>query len=207
MIFEIETILGLLVLILIGTGIIYSGNKKKTEKKIGLTPKSDLVPEGTVKTKTPPRKSIKKKKSVQKTTKISTTEKGRKLELEFAKYMKNHLGYSDVKLGERVVGLDDKNTDIDILGLRKEVVGKHNRIRYTWVECKNHQKKVGLPLLRVFKRDVEYYKKSKNADYNITDLYFVASSGFTPQALGFAKAQNIFCYKKGQHGFDLEENP
>lgn len=203
MIFEIETILTILVLLVIGTSIIYSGRKKKTGKSLGLVPKGNLVPETS---NNVPRNS-KKKKNLKKNINISTTEKGKELEIEFAKYMKKHLGYSDVRLGKKVVGLDAKNTDIDILGLKKELVGKHTRKRWTWVECKNYQSNVGIKLLRDFNRDVEYYKKTKNPDYKITDVYFVASSGFTTQALNFAKENNIYCYKKDRNDFDLVEHP
>ena len=73
--------------------------------------------------------------------------------------------------------------------------------KYTAVECKNHENKISLKMLREFYHQVLDNNKSKDKRYKLTKMIFVSKNGFVNNSLDFASSKEIECYQEDKNGF------
>lgn len=73
--------------------------------------------------------------------------------------------------------------------------------KYTAVECKNHENKINLKMLREFYHQVLDNNKSKDKRYKLNKMIFVSKNGFVSNSLEFAQSKGIQCYQESETNF------
>lgn len=180
----------------------------------------------------------------------TTHQKGLELENKFAKYMKEKLGYNEVKERIMIKGIDNsKGVEVDILGIKYDdrsemfrvvsiitliisffglilsateiipfelisfflvlevgaivyaFLSRYFSAKYTAVECKNHEAKINLKMLREFYHQVLDNNQSKDKRYRLTKIIFVSKNGFVSNSLEFAQSKGIECYQEDENDF------
>ena len=75
-------------------------------------------------------------------------------------------------------------------------LAKENEYEHTWVECKNHQKQIDKKLFLLLNANVKDYHNSKDGKFEFKHKILARKSGFTKNAIPFAKEYNIISYDK-----------
>lgn len=192
---------------------------------------------------------------------MAAHEKGKRLEDDFAVWMKKRLGYRKVHLRERVRGrVAERPYEVDVHGIRGhawmtavEAVGyalvvvavamfagelpevrrvlriavavvhpalagftllllglggilvgryaRRRRMLHAWVECKAHKTTVRREQVQKLLASIDDVRQHKGAAWTPDRILFVSSTGFDPDALNFARAYGITCYRREGKGF------
>lgn len=74
--------------------------------------------------------------------------------------------------------------------------GKEKMYDYTWVECKDHKRKIDKHVVNTLKDKTKDYHNSKDKKFLFSKIILVSASGIIPNALRFAKEYSIECYYK-----------
>lgn len=79
-----------------------------------------------------------------------------------------------------------------------------NKYEHTWVECKNHQSKIGKDVIVQLNSKINDTQSLKDKKHAIHNRWLVSSSGFVPNSLRFANEHGITCYEKvGEGKFEI----
>lgn len=105
---------------------------------------------------------------------------------------------------------EDAGIGLMIAGVLSEVVaiillerGKRLHTESAWVECKNRKNKTGLADMKKSIDELKAHNESKDKKRRYVAHYFVSASGFTNEALAYAKDENVICYEYKQEKFEI----